>query len=142
MKLCQFEWLISPPSQVAGLPTNINFLQKLADHWAFESGKVETHFIDNYKDDLFVDPNNSVLAKEAYEAARLSASLAVACLIEKEHVMLTRNHPGKLPHSSFAMYRSEFLEIILVFTSASVFREQQLTPCMVFFSAIQSPSPG
>ncbi|KAI9119078.1 hypothetical protein K1719_009753 [Acacia pycnantha] len=80
--------------QVAGLPTNINFLQKLANHQAFENGKVETHFIDNYKDDLFVDPKNSVSAKEAYEAARLSASLAAACLIAKEHLMLTRNPPG------------------------------------------------
>ncbi|KAI4349479.1 hypothetical protein L6164_010063 [Bauhinia variegata] len=80
--------------QVAGLPTNINFLQKLANHWAFENGKVETHFIENYKEDLFVDPNNSVPAKEAYEAARLSASLVAACLIEKEHFILRRNPPG------------------------------------------------
>ncbi|KAF7818348.1 methylcrotonoyl-CoA carboxylase subunit alpha, mitochondrial [Senna tora] len=79
--------------QVAGLPTNINFLQKLADHWAFENGKVETHFIDNYKDDLFVDHNNSALAK-AYKTARLSAYLAAACLIEKEHFLLMRNPPG------------------------------------------------
>ncbi|QHO52535.1 hypothetical protein HN51_021456 [Arachis hypogaea] len=77
--------------QVAGLPTNINFLQKLANHQAFESGNVETHFIENYKDDLFVDSTNS---KEAYEAARLSASLVAACLIEKEHFTLARNPPG------------------------------------------------
>ncbi|MED6110858.1 hypothetical protein PIB30_046797 [Stylosanthes scabra] len=77
--------------QVAGLPTNINFLQKLANHPAFESGNVETHFIENYKVDLFVDSTNS---KEAYEAARLGATLVAACLIEKEHFTLARNPPG------------------------------------------------
>ncbi|XP_019441882.1 PREDICTED: methylcrotonoyl-CoA carboxylase subunit alpha, mitochondrial isoform X1 [Lupinus angustifolius] len=80
--------------QVAGLPTNINFLQKLANHRAFENGNVETHFIDNHKEDLFVDTTNSVSAKEAYAAARLSASFVAACLIEKEHVTLARNTPG------------------------------------------------
>ncbi|XP_004495179.1 methylcrotonoyl-CoA carboxylase subunit alpha, mitochondrial isoform X2 [Cicer arietinum] len=79
--------------QVAGLPTNVNFLQKLANHWAFENGNVETHFIDNYKEDLFVDAKNSVSAKEAYEAARRSASLVAACLIEKEHFVSARNPP-------------------------------------------------
>ncbi|KAG4981897.1 hypothetical protein JHK84_026995 [Glycine max] len=80
--------------QVAGLPTNVHFLQKLANHRAFANGNVETHFIDNYKEDLFVDANNSVSVKEAYEAAGLNASLVAACLIEKEHFMLARNPPG------------------------------------------------
>ncbi|GMN48839.1 hypothetical protein TIFTF001_018013 [Ficus carica] len=71
--------------QVAGLPTNVSFLQKLANHCAFQDGKVETHFIEHFKDELFVDPNNSVLAKEAYDAARFSAALVAACVIEKEH---------------------------------------------------------
>ncbi|PNY06718.1 methylcrotonoyl-CoA carboxylase subunit alpha [Trifolium pratense] len=80
--------------QVAGLPTNVNFLLKLANHWAFEDGNVETHFIDNYKEDLFVDAKNSASAKEAYEAAIRSASLVAACLIEKEHFVSARNPPG------------------------------------------------
>lgn len=80
--------------QVAGLPTNVNFLLKLANHRAFENGNVETHFIDNYKEDLFVDATNSESAKEAYEAARRSASLVAACLIEKEHFVSARNPPG------------------------------------------------
>ncbi|XP_061375289.1 methylcrotonoyl-CoA carboxylase subunit alpha, mitochondrial isoform X3 [Gastrolobium bilobum] len=81
--------------QVAGLPTNVNFLLKLANHRAFENGNVETHFIDNYKEDLFVGGvDNPVSAKEAYEAARLSASLVAACLIEKEHFILARNLPA------------------------------------------------
>ncbi|KAL2323524.1 hypothetical protein Fmac_027903 [Flemingia macrophylla] len=80
--------------QVAGLPTNVNFLLKLANHGAFANGNVETHFIDNYKEDLFVDPNNSVSVKEAYEAARLDASIVAACLIEKEHFTLARTPPG------------------------------------------------
>lgn len=89
---CQYHF-----QQVAGLPTNVYFLLKLANHWAFENGNVETHFIDNYREDLFVDANNSVSAKEAYDAARLSASLVAACLIEKEHFILARSAPGIVP---------------------------------------------
>lgn len=55
---------------------------------------METHFIDKYKEDLFVDANNSVSAKEAYEAARRSASLVAACLIQKGHSISARNPPG------------------------------------------------
>ncbi|KAJ7977355.1 Biotin carboxylase [Quillaja saponaria] len=61
--------------QVAGVPTKINFLLKLANHWAFQNGKVEAHFIEHHTKELFVDTTNSGLAKETYEAAKLSASL-------------------------------------------------------------------
>ncbi|KDP21417.1 hypothetical protein JCGZ_21888 [Jatropha curcas] len=80
--------------QVAGVPTNISFLQKLADHRSFEEGEVETHFIEHHKDDLFTDPNNSLLAKEAYNSARFSAALLAACLCEKEHSALKESPPG------------------------------------------------
>ncbi|XP_047175164.1 methylcrotonoyl-CoA carboxylase subunit alpha, mitochondrial [Vigna umbellata] len=80
--------------QVAGLPTNVSFILKLANHGAFANGNVETHFIDNYKEDLFGDGNNSVTDQEAYEAARHNASLVAACLIEKEHFVSSRNPPG------------------------------------------------
>ncbi|KAK3193734.1 hypothetical protein Dsin_025044 [Dipteronia sinensis] len=80
--------------QVAGVPTNINFLQKLANHREFESGNVETHFIEHHKEDLFVDPSNSILAKEAYNAARLGAFLVAACICEKEHSTLKDSPPG------------------------------------------------
>ncbi|XWS31534.1 hypothetical protein CRYUN_Cryun23aG0084800 [Craigia yunnanensis] len=80
--------------QVAGVPTNINFLQKLANHRAFEEANLETHFIEHHKDDLFVDPNNEVISEDAYDAARLSANLVVACLCEKERSALKENHPG------------------------------------------------
>ncbi|XP_010652000.1 methylcrotonoyl-CoA carboxylase subunit alpha, mitochondrial isoform X4 [Vitis vinifera] len=80
--------------QVAGLPTNINFLQKLANHWAFENGKVETHFIEHFKDDLFVDPSNLLLANEAYDAAKFSAVLIAACVCEKERCNLKESPPG------------------------------------------------
>lgn len=117
---------------MAGLPTNVNFLQKLANHWAFENGNVETHFIDNYKEDLFVDANNSMSAK-AYEAARLGASFVAACLIEKEHLVLSRNPPGIVP---FLLYEvlSCVLYISFEFTSLNMFRWQQLTPYMVCFT--------
>lgn len=77
------------------MPTNINFLQNLAKHWAFESGDVETHFIEQHKDDLFVKPSQSVSA-EMNSAARLSATLVAACICEKEKSALKESPPGKL----------------------------------------------
>lgn len=55
---------------------------------------METHFIEQFKDDLFVFPTNSVSAKEEYDAARLSATLAAACVISREHSLLQENLPG------------------------------------------------
>ncbi|CAN6462836.1 unnamed protein product [Victoria cruziana] len=46
--------------QVAGLPTNIGFLQQLASHWAFQKGLVETHFIEHFKSDLFPDSDDAM----------------------------------------------------------------------------------
>uniref|UniRef100_A0A2N9GFP1 Methylcrotonoyl-CoA carboxylase subunit alpha n=1 Tax=Fagus sylvatica TaxID=28930 RepID=A0A2N9GFP1_FAGSY len=77
--------------QVAGLPTNINFLQKLANHWAFENGNVETHFIERFKDDLFVAPSNQLSSNDA---ARLSATVVAACVISREHSLLKENPPA------------------------------------------------
>lgn len=82
--------------QVAGLPTNIEFLYKLANHKAFENGELETHFIDHFKDDLFVTPNDSVSAEKTYDAAKHSAALLAACICEKEHTLLKKNPPGGL----------------------------------------------
>ncbi|KAA3471161.1 methylcrotonoyl-CoA carboxylase subunit alpha, mitochondrial [Gossypium australe] len=80
--------------QVAGVPTNINFLQNLANHKAFEEGNVETHFIEHHKDDLFVDPNNKVIYEDAFSAARLGAKLVAACLCEKERSAMKESHSG------------------------------------------------
>ncbi|XP_021821946.1 methylcrotonoyl-CoA carboxylase subunit alpha, mitochondrial [Prunus avium] len=80
--------------QVAGLPTNINFLLKLANHRAFQNGDVETHFIEHFKDDLFVNPSNSLLVDKVLGAAKFSATLAAACLIEKENSLFRENLPG------------------------------------------------
>ncbi|KAM7257101.1 hypothetical protein ACFE04_012842 [Oxalis oulophora] len=80
--------------QVAGVPTNINFLKKLANHKSFEDGDVETHFIEHHKDDLLVDPNNSVLANDALSNARVSAALLAACLCEKEQHSLSKSPSG------------------------------------------------
>ncbi|XP_010938258.1 methylcrotonoyl-CoA carboxylase subunit alpha, mitochondrial isoform X2 [Elaeis guineensis] len=77
--------------QVAGLPTNISFLQSLANHWAFEKGLVETHFIEHFKNDLFIDSADEVAA-EAHAAAKLGASLVAACICEKEHVTSKETH--------------------------------------------------
>jgi len=71
--------------QVAGLPTNISFLQSLANHWAFEKGLVETHFIEQFKNDLFVASFDEV-AKETFAAARFGATLVAACICEMDHI--------------------------------------------------------
>ncbi|XP_050238553.1 methylcrotonoyl-CoA carboxylase subunit alpha, mitochondrial isoform X2 [Mercurialis annua] len=84
--------------QVAGVPTNINFLQKLANHKSFEDGNVETHFIEHHKDDLFIDPNDEVVAKEAYSNARYSASLLAACLCEEQRALKERSPGGSSLH--------------------------------------------
>ncbi|CAI0434043.1 unnamed protein product [Linum tenue] len=90
--------------QVAGVPTNINFLQKLANHEEFKDGNVETHFIEHHKDDLFVDPNNSVLVKEAHDKAKSVASIVAACLCEKDNYA-SANFPGAT--SSLSIWYSQ-----------------------------------
>ncbi|XP_076960015.1 methylcrotonoyl-CoA carboxylase subunit alpha, mitochondrial-like [Bidens hawaiensis] len=82
--------------QVAGLPTNIEFLYKLANHKAFANGELETHFIDQFKDDLFVKPKDSASAEAAYDAAKHSAALVAACICEKERSLLKKSPPGGL----------------------------------------------
>ncbi|WOL07968.1 methylcrotonoyl-CoA carboxylase subunit alpha, mitochondrial [Canna indica] len=76
--------------QVAGLPTNITFLHMLADHWAFEKGLVETHFIEHFKSDLFPDE----VLEETNVAAKLSATIAAACICENEHTTLRETIPS------------------------------------------------
>ncbi|KAL0459502.1 UNVERIFIED_CONTAM: Methylcrotonoyl-CoA carboxylase subunit alpha, mitochondrial [Sesamum latifolium] len=82
--------------QVAGLPTNIDFLLKLANHGAFENGEVETHFIDLHKDDLFIDPNDQLSKQQVYNAAIRGAAIAAACVCEKEHAATKEGTPGNL----------------------------------------------
>ncbi|KAI7742177.1 hypothetical protein M8C21_030670, partial [Ambrosia artemisiifolia] len=81
--------------QVAGLPTNIEFLYKLANHRAFANSELETHFIDQFKDDLLVSPKDSASAAAAYDAAKHSAALAAACICEKERTLLKKSPPVK-----------------------------------------------
>lgn len=90
LKDCLFKF------QVAGLPTNIDFILKLANHEAFKNGDVETHFIEHFRDDLFVDPSHMEVAKEACGAAETSAILVAACFCEKEHVSVRKSPPGGL----------------------------------------------
>ncbi|KAL6622593.1 hypothetical protein ACP70R_032472 [Stipagrostis hirtigluma subsp. patula] len=69
--------------QIAGLPTNVGFLQELASHSAFEKGLVDTHFIERYKDD-FVSTSAKSL-DESRGVAELGAILAAACICKKDH---------------------------------------------------------
>ncbi|GJN35424.1 hypothetical protein PR202_gb24200 [Eleusine coracana subsp. coracana] len=71
-------------AMIAGLPTNVGFLEELASHSAFEKGLVDTHFIERYKDDL-----KSISAKssdESRDLAEFGAILAAACICKKDHV--------------------------------------------------------
>ncbi|PKA64966.1 Methylcrotonoyl-CoA carboxylase subunit alpha, mitochondrial [Apostasia shenzhenica] len=70
--------------QVAGLPTNICFLHRLANHWAFEKGLVETHFIDHFKQDLFND-SGSKIATATSAAAKFGAAFVTACICENDN---------------------------------------------------------
>lgn len=78
------------------MPTNIDFLLKLANHGDFETGEVETHFIELHKDDLFVDPNDQLSTQQGHNAAVHGAAIAAACVCEKEHTAMTESSPGNL----------------------------------------------
>ncbi|KAF8111561.1 hypothetical protein N665_0074s0089 [Sinapis alba] len=83
--------------QVAGVPTNINFLQKLASHKEFAVGNVETHFIEHHKSDLFADESNPAAAEVTYKAAKHSAALVAACVSAIEHSASNESNHGNLP---------------------------------------------
>ncbi|CAD6269633.1 unnamed protein product [Miscanthus lutarioriparius] len=70
--------------QIAGLPTNVGFLQELASHSAFERGLVDTHFIERYKDDLLSISTKS--SEESHGVSELGAILAAACICKKDHI--------------------------------------------------------
>jgi len=70
--------------QIAGLPTNVGFLQELASHSAFEKGIVDTHFIERYKDDLL--STSTKASGESHGVAELGAILAAACICKKDHI--------------------------------------------------------
>ncbi|RAL45146.1 hypothetical protein DM860_015552 [Cuscuta australis] len=86
--------------QVAGLPTNIDFLSKVVHHYAFENGELETHFIEQYKDDLLSSASSLGTAQEAYRVMRHGASIAVACICKME-LEASRN---SAPESMFLWY--------------------------------------
>lgn len=81
--------------QVAGLPTNVSFLERLANHYAFENGLVETHFIEHFKGDLFPDSVDAV-SVEAYSDAKLSATLLAACICRMEQTASIKAVPDGL----------------------------------------------
>jgi 3-methylcrotonyl-CoA carboxylase alpha subunit len=83
--------------QVAGVPTNINFLQKLASHKEFAVGNVETHFIEHHKSDLFADESNPAATEVAYKAVKHSAALVAACISTIEHSTWNESNHGKVP---------------------------------------------
>ncbi|KAL0914330.1 hypothetical protein M5K25_014671 [Dendrobium thyrsiflorum] len=79
--------------QVAGLPTNIGFLHKIANHWAFEKGLVGTHFIEQFKEDLFIDSGVDIGAGTS-AASKLGAAIVAACICEMDHNSYKEKFPG------------------------------------------------
>ena len=66
-------------NQIAGLPTNINFLKTLASHHAFAAGDVDTHFIDRFKEDLLPSRQSDSIQEPCVpKAAQYGAALAAA----------------------------------------------------------------
>ncbi|XP_042464042.1 methylcrotonoyl-CoA carboxylase subunit alpha, mitochondrial-like [Zingiber officinale] len=95
--------------QVAGLPTNIAFLNTLSDHWAFKKGLVETHYIEHFKNDLFPDE----LPKEMYDVAIQNATVVAACICEVEKITSRETIPSDNPllslwysHTPFRMHHN------------------------------------
>ncbi|KAK6141359.1 hypothetical protein DH2020_024909 [Rehmannia glutinosa] len=87
--------------QVAGLPTNIDFLLKLANHGAFENGEVETHFIEMHKDDLFIDPSDQLSTQQVYNAAVHGAPLQLLVFVKRRTSSLSvwyGNPPFRVNH--------------------------------------------
>lgn len=91
------------------MPTNIDFLSKLAHHFAFENGEVETHFIEQYKDDLFISAG---IAQEACNAMRCGASIAAACICKMELAASSDSAPGKFKLGISGNLFLKFLQIL------------------------------
>ncbi|XP_074283902.1 methylcrotonoyl-CoA carboxylase subunit alpha, mitochondrial [Silene latifolia] len=81
--------------QVAGLPTNIEFLLKLSNHWAFENGEVETHFIEHHKDTLFANSSYTELEEQIKKSATHNAMLVAACLCKME-INTSKGYHGEM----------------------------------------------
>lgn len=56
---------------------------------------METHFIEQYKDDLFISACNTGIAQEACNAMRRGASIAAACIWKMELAASRDSAPGK-----------------------------------------------
>lgn len=121
----RFQLFVDVLFQVAGLPTNIAFLHMLSNHWAFDKGLVETHFIEHFKADFFPDE----VPVETDVAAKLSATIVAACICEMDYTTLRKTIPGMLTLSSlmcrFAVLW--FFNLILV----GGYRREQLTSTVV-----------
>ena len=83
------------------MSTNISFLQKFMSHKSFEDGDLETHFIENHREEPFVDSSDPHVAKEAYDNARFGAFLVATCICEKDHSNLEGSMSSLLKSYSY-----------------------------------------
>ncbi|KAJ7527520.1 hypothetical protein O6H91_16G059100 [Diphasiastrum complanatum] len=72
--------------QVAGVPTNIEFLKKLSTHASFVAGEVETNFIEHFKEQL-LPTENVGLFKPLQNEVLQSAALVAAVNSLKQYCM-------------------------------------------------------
>ena len=78
-------------TKISGVPTNIGFLKILSRHHAFSAGEVETHFIDNYRSELF----DSETLEERSRASDLSAAVAACYICIKDTARSTQTCSSK-----------------------------------------------
>ncbi|KAI9347527.1 carbamoyl-phosphate synthase L chain, ATP binding domain-containing protein [Pilaira anomala] len=72
--------------QVVGLNTNISFIKTVAEHPAFIEGEVETGFIEEFKTDLFKDP-------QAPDATTLALAASALRLKEIDNIKKSSQDP-------------------------------------------------
>eukprot|EP00271_Cylindrocystis_brebissonii_P019287 TRINITY_DN5821_c0_g1_i6.p1 TRINITY_DN5821_c0_g1~~TRINITY_DN5821_c0_g1_i6.p1 ORF type:complete len:862 (-),score=138.96 TRINITY_DN5821_c0_g1_i6:406-2991(-) len=91
-------WKCLGDYQIVGVPTNLQFLQRLAGHPSFQSGDVHTHFIDAHRPDLLPSSNGShsdlsVTATRTVEDDLALAVAAAGICMQDRWRTLKEEHP-------------------------------------------------
>lgn len=77
--------------QIAGLTTNVDFLQRVCSNQSFKTGDLETGFITKHKDELFAA---TITAPEVYAQAAIGSFLANAAALQNQKGWSAFNQPG------------------------------------------------
>ena len=77
--------------EIAGVITNVDFLEKVCSNEAFRAGDLETGFIDKYRDQLFADPQYD---PELFAQAALGLFLSDVAARQEKQGFLALSPPG------------------------------------------------